>query len=141
MGTLQKVVIYADGCSRGNPGAAAIGGVIQDSSGSIVGSVSQAIGRATNNVAEYKSLIATLTLALDLGVSSVDVRMDSELVVKQVQGEYKTKNLGLKPLLKSVQNLLKEFDYYCIKHVPREQNKMADSLCNKALDNVKTRFV
>ena len=136
MGTLQKAIIYADGCSRGNPGAAAIGGVVQDSSGSVMGQVSQTIGKATNNVAEYKSLIATLTLARELGVSSVDVRMDSELVVKQVRGEYRTKNRGLQPLLKSAQNLLKEFDTYSINHVPRERNKLADSLCNKALDSI-----
>ena len=134
--SLSQLVAYVDGGSRGNPGPSGYGVVIQDSEGRTLETLSRYLGKATNNVAEYKSLIATLTLARELGVSSVDVRMDSELVVRQVSGKYRTKNPRLQTLLKSVQNLLKEFDYYSIRHVPREQNKLADSLCNKALDSI-----
>ena len=107
---------------------------MQEPSGDVLREISQRIGRATNNVAEYKALIATLLAAHDLGVQSVAVRLDSELVVRQIRGEYRTKKPDLKPLFRRAQELLKGFQDYTIDHVPRLENRVADALCNKALD-------
>ena len=130
----DKAIIYADGASRRNPGPAAIGGVVLDESGHVIKEISQRIGDATNNVAEYKALIATLAAARDLRVRSLEIRLDSELIVRQITGAYRTKKPELKVLLKEAQGLLKGFEGYSIRHVPRSQNRLADALCNKALD-------
>lgn len=103
-----------------------------------MGEVSRFIGRTTNNVAEYQALIETLSSALKLGVKSVQIRLDSELVVKQLSGEYRIRKPDLKPLAAEAQTLLSRFDKYTISHVPRSQNRHADKLCNRALDRRRT---
>ncbi|MFQ5933506.1 MAG: ribonuclease HI family protein [Dehalococcoidia bacterium] len=134
IGPDKRGIVYADGCSRGNPGPAAIGGVVQNHKGTIIGEVSAAIGRATNNVAEYRALIETLSVARRLGLQTVEIRLDSELVVKQIRGQYRTRKPDLKPLLARALDLLEEFQGYNIEHVPRSLNRRADALCNRALD-------
>ncbi len=96
--------------------------------------MSRIIGRTTNNVAEYQALIETLSKALELGIGSVQIRLDSELVVKQLSGEYRIKKPNLRSLAGEAQRLLDRFDQYTIRHVPRSQNRHADALCNRALD-------
>ena len=130
----DKAIIYADGASRDNPGPAAIGGVVLDESGRVIKEISRRIGNATNNVAEYKALIATLAAARDLGVRSLEIRLDSELVVRQITGVYRTKKPEMKALREEAQGLLKGFEGYSIIHIPRSQNRRADALCNQALD-------
>jgi len=131
---LKKVIIYADGASRGNPGQAAIGAVILDEQGRLIASVSRRIGRATNNQAEYRAIIAALEEAIRLGLRQVDIRLDSELVVKQINGEYRVKKVTLKPLCQQVKQLLGSLEGFTIAHIPRRQNMEADKLANKALD-------
>jgi ribonuclease HI len=127
-------VLYADGASRGNPGLAAIGAVLYGHDGDVAATVSEAIGHTTNNVAEYRAVIAGLETALDLGVTEVDIRLDSLLLVKQVTGEYKVKAAGLRPLHRELIGLLRRLDAFSIGHVPREDNTVADRLANEALD-------
>ena len=131
---IGRAAIQTDGASRRNPGPAAIGGVIRDERGNVLAEISEAIGIATNNVAEYKALVVTLAKARDLGVRAVDVRLDSELIVRQVEGRYRTKKPELRKLLSQVQRLLTSFESHTIGHVPRAQNRHADALANRALD-------
>lgn len=131
---IDRATIQSDGASRRNPGPAAIGGVIIDVNGQVLAEISEAIGIATNNVAEYRALLATLSKARDLDIKTVDVRLDSELIVRQVQGRYRTKKPELQKLLAQVMGLLRTFDGYTIGHVPRARNRHADSLANQALD-------
>jgi len=131
---LKKVIIRADGASRGNPGQAAIGAVIKDEQGGLIASISRRIGRATNNQAEYKAIIAALEEATRLGVKQVDIKMDSELVVRQINGEYRVKSATLKPLYQQVKQLQGLLEGFTITHIPRRQNMEADKLANKALD-------
>ena len=126
--------MFADGASRGNPGPAAAGFVLDDPAGNPVAAGGIAIGAATNNVAEYRALIAGLAHALELGVTAIDVRMDSELVVRQVTGVYRVKHAGLKPLYAEALALSRRFARFHIRHVPREQNARADAEANRALD-------
>ncbi|WP_312908107.1 ribonuclease HI [Natronosalvus caseinilyticus] len=125
--------VYFDGGARGNPGPAGIGWVIVTSEG-IVGEGSETIGRATNNQAEYEALIAALEAARDYGYDELHVRGDSELIVKQVRGEYNTNNPELREKRVTVHELLREFDEWTLEHVPREVNDRADALANEALD-------
>lgn len=127
-------LLWADGAARGNPGPAAAGYVLDDAEGRPVASGGIALGRATNNVAEYKALLAGLSRALELGVEAIDVRMDSELVVRQMSGIYRVKHEGLKPLFAEAQVLSRGFARFTIRHVPREQNARADAEANRALD-------
>ncbi|QIB73359.1 ribonuclease HI family protein [Halogeometricum borinquense] len=126
--------VYFDGASRGNPGPAAIGWAIVNSEG-IVGEGSETIGETTNNRAEYEALIRALEAADEYGFDEVDVRGDSELIVKQVHGEYDTNNPELRERRVRVRELLERFDRWSLEHVPREINDRADSLANEALDN------
>lgn len=128
-----KWVIYADGASRGNPGPAATGAVIYDGSGEEVHTVSRRIGRATNNEAEYRAAIAALEAALALGAHRVDLRMDSELVVRQMSGRYRVRNPRLARLHARMLALRQRFEEVVVRHVPRTENKVADSLANEAL--------
>lgn len=136
--------LYCDGACRGNPGPAAIGGVIIDrDSGSTIEEISEAIGRATNNESEYMSLIRGLErlqalTGQDAGVPTPPIRifMDSQLVVRQVEGKYKVKNARLRPLFEQVKELLAGFEDWQIAHVPREQNTEADRLANAAYRSV-----
>src|SRR5688572_13050140 len=125
---LTRCVCYADGGSRGNPGPAGIGATLQDTAGETVATISEAIGVATNNVAEYTALIRILEKALELGYNDLEVRMDSELVVKQMKGEYRVKNEALAELFDVAQALSRRFKYFKIAHVRRELNKDADRL-------------
>ncbi|SFR37558.1 ribonuclease HI [Halogeometricum limi] len=126
--------VYFDGASRGNPGPAAIGWAIVTSEG-IVAEGSETIGETTNNRAEYDALARALEAARDYGFEEVDVRGDSELVVKQVRGEYGTNNPELRKRRVRVLELLESFDRWSLEHVPREINDRADSLANEALDH------
>ncbi|HEY33250.1 MAG TPA: ribonuclease HI family protein [Dehalococcoidia bacterium] len=131
--TADRVIINADGASRHNPGPAAIGATIKDEQGRLLASISRRIGRATNNQAEYQALIDALEKAVGLGARQVDIRLDSELVVRQMQGRYRVKNAALRPLYLRVGELLSQFEGSTITNVPREQNAEADRLANKAL--------
>jgi ribonuclease HI len=130
-------VLYTDGASRGNPGDSSIGAVLyRETSEGLeeVEVVSEAIGRATNNVAEYEAVVAGLAAEIDNGVDEIVLRSDSLLLVRQLQGEYRVKAAGLKPLYRKAVALLGDFDSVTIEHVPREQNEVADALANAALD-------
>lgn len=129
-----KWVVYADGASRGNPGPAAIGAVIYDDSGREMHTVSRRIGRATNNEAEYRAAIAGLEAALALGAHDVELRMDSELVVRQLDSRYKVRNPSLRRLFGRIKDLQWRFASFQVRHVGREQNRRADKLANEALD-------
>ena len=129
---IERVIINTDGASRGNPGPAAIGATIKDERGRLITTISQSIGVTTNNQAEYQAIIAALEKAVSLGARQVEIRADSELVVRQLIGRYRVKNASLRPLYQQVGQLLSQFDSYTITHVPREQNKEADKLANDA---------
>jgi len=131
--TEKKLIIFTDGVAVPNPGAAGYGVVIQDETGAPVDSFADTIGFGTNNQAEYRGVIAALEKAVSLGAERVDVRADSELVVRQVLGRYKVKNAKLLPLYQQVKQLQSKFKEFSIKHIPREQNKEADKLAGQAL--------
>ena len=126
--------LRTDGGARGNPGPAGAGFVLEDSSGEVVRSGGRYLGCQTNNVAEYEALIWGLENVAALGFSDVTVFADSELLVKQVNGAYRVKNEGLKPLFARVVVLLKGFSGSRIEHVRREQNAQADAMANEAMD-------
>jgi ribonuclease HI len=128
-----KLVVYADGASRGNPGPAAIGASIRDETGIELATVSERIGRATNNVAEYRGAIEGVRKAKLLKATNIDLRMDSELVVRQVAGIYRVKHPALQPLHATLMRELEPVAW-SIGHVPRAQNARADALANAALD-------
>jgi|SRR3989344_2674586 len=130
----MKFVINTDGGARGNPGPAGVGVVIVDTSGVIVGQYKKYIGTATNNSAEYQALILGLKEARRMGAESLEVRMDSELIVRQMQGRYKIKEPALKILAGEALGLIQQFKSVNFKHVPREENKAADKLVNQAID-------
>ncbi|MBI4188589.1 MAG: ribonuclease HI family protein [Chloroflexi bacterium] len=130
---VERAIIFTDGASRGNPGPAAIGVLIRDEQGRLMATVSQAIGTATNNQAEYRAMIAALEKAIGLGVRQVEVYSDSELLVKQINGQYRVKNESLKSLYQRVKLLQGQLDAFTLKYVPREQNREADRLANNAL--------
>ena len=129
-----KWIIYSDGASRGNPGPASIGAVVYDGSGRELHTVSRRIGRATNNEAEYRAAIAGLEAALALGARDVELRMDSELVVRQLNQMYKVRNPSMKRLFGRVKDLQWRFDSFEVRHVRREKNSRADGLANEAFD-------
>ena len=131
---MRKLIIYTDGGSRGNPGPSGIGAVLLDENRGVVKELSKYIGQATNNQAEYQALIMALDEAKKIGVKEVDVFMDSELIVKQMNREYKVKNKDLAPLFIKVYNLTLNFSKVNFTHVRREKNKWADELVNLALD-------
>jgi len=126
--------VYFDGACRGNPGPAAVGWVIVNSEG-IVAEGGERIGEATNNRAEYEALIRALEAARDYGFDEVDVRGDSELVVKQVRGAWNVNDPALRERRVTVHELLGSFDEWSLEHVPREVNERADRLANEALDD------
>jgi probable phosphoglycerate mutase len=129
-----RVVVEADGGSRGNPGPAGYGAVVLSPSGEVLAERAAGLGTATNNVAEYQGLIAGLSAALDLGADEVDVRMDSKLVVEQMKGTWKVKHPGLQPLALEAQSLRQRFSRVSFSWIPREKNKHADRLANEAMD-------
>lgn len=130
----DKFLIYSDGGSRGNPGHSAIGFVIYDHGGAEIKTFKHYLGVTTNNQAEYKALIAALEEAAKLGATEVVCHLDSELVVKQLQGSYKVREEGLKPLAAEALRMTSKFARIEFTHIPREKNKLADQLVNEALD-------
>ncbi len=135
--TRDRLVVFSDGGSRGNPGPAAIGAVVLDPSmdpPETLASISECIGIATNNVAEYKALIAGLESAARIGSRAISVRADSELIVRQLEGRYRVKHPALQPLFQEVKTLLATWESVDVAHVRREANTVADALVNAALD-------
>ena len=132
----SEISIYTDGASRGNPGNAGIGAVILDSNGFCLMELSEGIGIATNNEAEYTALIRALEAAKKLGAQKVNVYADSELVVKQMKGKYAVKAPGLKPLFAKAQSLKNGFLRFDIQHIRREKNSSADKLANLGIDGI-----
>ncbi len=130
----DRVVVQADGGSRGNPGPAGYGAVVFDEAGAVLAERAASIGRATNNVAEYSGLIAGLEAAHELGATTVTVRMDSKLVVEQLSGRWKIKHPDMKPLADKAFALVERFDAVTFEWVPRARNKHADRLANEAMD-------
>ena len=130
----MKALLYTDGGARGNPGPAAYGFVLETDDGTVLAAEGKAIGEATNNVAEYSGLIAGLARAVELAVPEVEVRSDSELLVKQMRGEYRVKNQALKTLSLEAARLAREIGKVHYVHVRREKNELADRLVNEALD-------
>lgn len=128
-----QLTLFTDGACRGNPGPAGIGFVILDPSGAELQAVSQAIGRATNNVAEYTALIRGLERCRDLGGTSIEVVSDSELLVRQMLGRYQVKNPRLKPLFEQAKSLAEGFEQVTYRHTLREGNQRADGLAGAAL--------
>ncbi len=126
--------LWTDGAARGNPGPAGAGAVLRGRQGETVAELSCYLGEATNNVAEYEALRLGLEEALRRGVQQIEIFMDSELVVRQVEGRYRVRQPHLVPRLDSVRRLLARFESYRISHVPREQNLRADQLANLAID-------
>ena len=130
----RRYLIYVDGGARGNPGPAGIGIVICDTERKKVREVYKYIGEATNNVAEYSALICGLEEALTLDAEEIVVHMDSELIAKQLSGEYRVKNADLKLLFDRATEALRHFSLFEIKHINRSKNKEADKLVNKAIN-------
>jgi ribonuclease HI len=129
-----KATLYADGGSRGNPGPAASGAVLYGEDGEVLEEIGTFLGVATNNIAEWTALLEGLKAALARGVDDIDVRLDSELVVRQLNGAYRVKHPGLIPLHAEAKALLRKFAQYDIRHVRRHENKAADALVNQVLD-------
>jgi ribonuclease HI len=130
----MKLVVHVDGGSRGNPGPAAVGVVVSTPEGEALDEIGEVIGVATNNVAEYRGLLLGLERARALGATEVEIVNDSELVARQVTGDYKVKHAGLKPLHQQALAALRGFDRWSIRSVPRERNARADALVNAVLD-------
>jgi ribonuclease HI len=130
----MRVIVHVDGGARGNPGPAAAACVVSAPDGEVLAERSQLLGKATNNVAEYRALLLGLQCARELGASEVDVVGDSELIAKQVQGAYKVKHEAMRPLHSQALKALRQFDRWSIRTVPRAQNAQADALVNAALD-------
>jgi ribonuclease HI len=130
----QRVVVNVDGGARGNPGPAAVAAVISTPEGQIIEERGERIGRATNNVAEYRALLLGLERARELGAREIELVGDSELVVRQVRGEYKVKDENLRALKEEVERALRGFESWSIRHVRRDENAAADELVNAALD-------
>jgi ribonuclease HI len=129
-----KLVVHVDGGSRGNPGPAAAGAVLHTPAGELVDEANRTIGRATNNVAEYRALLLGLERARALGATEVELINDSELIAKQLTGRYKVKHPDMKPLHAEARKALSGFERWSIRSVPRAENAHADALVNQALD-------
>jgi ribonuclease HI len=130
-----KVVVHVDGGARGNPGPAAVAAVATDPSGEPLAERNEYIGETTNNVAEYRAVLLALELARELGADEIEVVNDSELIARQIGGEYRVKQEHLKPLHRQVMDELRGFDRWAVRNVRREQNARADALVNAALDD------
>jgi len=130
-----RLLIHTDGAARGNPGPAGAGAVLRDAAtGTVLAEIAEPLGRATNNVAEWTAVQLALEEALHLGATHVDLRMDSELVARQISGVYRVKHPDLKPFHTAVMDMLRQLDGYTVGHVPRALNKDADRLSNVAID-------
>jgi len=131
---VSRLTVNVDGGARGNPGPAAVGVVVRDADGEVLEEAGERIGRATNNVAEYRALLLGIERAAALGASELELVGDSELIVRQVKGEYKVKDATMRKLHAQVKRALEPFDRWSIRHVRREENADADRLVNEALD-------
>ena len=131
---MMAIVAYIDGGARGNPGPAGYGVRVEDVNGGLITEFNGFLGTATNNVAEYNGLLAALRYAQQHGHRTVRIKSDSELLVKQMRGEYRVKNAGLLPLYQQARSLAESLDRIVFEHVRREQNKDADRLANLAMD-------
>ena len=130
----MNAILWTDGGARGNPGPAAFAYVLETDGGTVLDARGEAIGRATNNVAEYSALVAGLRRAAELGVTTLELRSDSELMVKQMRGEYRVKNKDLQGLFLDASRAAREVGHVTYVHVRREHNELADRLVNEALD-------
>jgi ribonuclease HI len=133
----MRLIVHVDGGARGNPGPAAAACVISSPDGRVLGEHAELIGTASNNVAEYRALLLGLARARELGAGEVEVVGDSELIAKQVTGEYKVKHPAMRPLYLDAMAALREFDSWSIRTVPRAHNAHADALVNAALDQAR----
>jgi ribonuclease HI len=131
---IEQVVVHVDGGSRGNPGPSAVAAVASTPDGDPLAERSAYIGETTNNVAEYRAVQLGLELARELGATSVDIVNDSQLIARQIGGQYKVKHAGLRPLFLETMRALREFDRWSVRDVRREHNKRADELVNEELD-------
>ena len=131
----KKLTVNVDGGARGNPGPAAIAAVVSDPSGEVLAERSERIGEATNNVAEYRAVLLGVELARELGADEIEMIGDSALIAHQVRGEWKVKEVHLRPLRDEARGALDELGSWSIRNVPREQNAAADRLVNEALDS------
>jgi len=129
-----RLLSYTDGAARGNPGPAGAGAILRDAEGTVVAEIAEPLGHATNNVAEWTAVRLAVEEALRLGATHLDLRMDSELVARQISGIYRVKHPDLKPIHAAVMETLRSLDGYTVGHVPRELNKDADRLSNVAID-------
>jgi ribonuclease HI len=127
----KRFTIYSDGAATPNPGPSGIGVVLYNEKGGVVAEISRYLGNSTNNKAEFLALIAGLEEALRLGAVAVDLKIDSELLVRQLQGTYRSKKM--RQQYEQIRRLLGEFESYSIEHIPRERNKQADALSKKAI--------
>jgi ribonuclease HI len=139
-GEVRDIVVYTDGASRGNPGPSAVAAVAYLPSGDLLTSVTRRIGHATNNVAEYRAVLEGLDLARRFEASRVVVRLDSELVVRQLNGVYRIKSGDLKPLAEEVLSKASSFETCTFEHIPRSENTTADRLASRALDSPGNRI-
>jgi len=131
---MTKAIVHVDGGARGNPGPAAAACVISTPAHEILDEHAELLGAVTNNVAEYRALLLGLRRARELGVTDVEVVNDSELIAKQVNGQYKVKHAAMRPLYLDAMAALREFEHWSVRTVPRAQNAEADALVNAALD-------
>ena len=136
----NRAIIYTDGGSRGNPGPSALGVVIENENGKVLKEYSHYLGEATNNQAEYEAVIFALQKGKELKIKELEIRTDSELIGKQLQGEYKIKDSDLQPLFIKAWNLRLDYEKVNIKIISREQNKKADKLANQELDSKNKLF-
>jgi ribonuclease HI len=135
---MRPIVAYIDGGARGNPGPAGYGVRVEDDGGALIAEFNGFLGTATNNVAEYNGLVAALKYAQQHGHRIVRIKSDSELLVRQMRGEYRVKNAGLMPLYQEARSIADSLDRIVFEHVRREQNKDADRLANLAMDEGST---
>lgn len=132
--TISRVRLYSDGAARGNPGLAGAGAVLVEPSGQVVDRIGKFLGSQTNNFAEYMGLILGLKRAQELGVREVEVFADSELMIRQLGGRYQVKSASLRPLYEEALKLLNDFERVKLVHVPREMNRAADEMSNRAIE-------
>lgn len=132
----SHVIIYTDGASRGNPGPASFGFIITDDKDNVLIEGAETIGEQTNNYAEYMGMLVALNVCIKSGVKNATVRADSQLMIRQMTGEYKVKAEGIIPLHAKAKELASKFKKISFEHIPREKNKQADKLANQALDSL-----
>ncbi len=135
----ESAVLYCDGASRGNPGPASIGFVIESPDGIELAARGEQIEKTTNNVAEYTALLKGLREAIKMGVRDIEIRTDSQLMARQLNGQYKVKSIALKPLFKETTELLGRFDKWTVKHIERQYNTKADKLASSCFKRKKRK--